>query len=105
MRASSSGPTSDTVVRTGWPCSPKTSQNMTGDAVEVPSAPARARSTRSSTFALPPPGCDTPERSPLTSAAKTGTPMRQNASASTCSVTVLPVPRTIERPAWLPDGG
>ena len=48
--------------------------------------------TRSSTLALPPPGCETPERSPLMSAAKTGTPARLNASARTCRVTVLPVP-------------
>src|SRR5262249_11739826 len=33
-----------------------------------------------------------PERSPLTSAMNTGTPMRENPSASTCRVTVLPVP-------------
>jgi hypothetical protein len=33
-----------------------------------------------------------PVRSPLTSAMKTGTPMREKPSASFCSVTVLPVP-------------
>jgi hypothetical protein len=33
-----------------------------------------------------------PVRSPLTSAMKTGTPMREKLSASVCSVTVLPVP-------------
>jgi hypothetical protein len=33
-----------------------------------------------------------PVRSPLTSAMNTGTPMREKRSASTCSVTVLPVP-------------
>ena len=33
-----------------------------------------------------------PDRSPLMSAAKTGTPAREMASASTCSVLVLPVP-------------
>ena len=33
-----------------------------------------------------------PERSPLMSAANTGTPAREKPSASTCSVTVLPVP-------------
>ncbi len=47
---------------------------------------------RASTFSLPPPGWETPERSPLMSAAKTGTPILLNASASTCSDTVLPVP-------------
>ena len=91
MRASSSGPTSDAVVRTGWPCSPNTSQNIAGEPSngqgERPSC-----ATRSSTLALPPPGWVMPERSPLMSAAKTGTPARLNASASTCRVTVLPVP-------------
>ena len=38
------------------------------------------------------PAAATPERSPLMSAANTGTPARANPSASTCSVTVLPVP-------------
>ena len=33
-----------------------------------------------------------PERSPFTSAANTGTPIRLKASAITCRVTVLPVP-------------
>ena len=33
-----------------------------------------------------------PDRSPLMSAAKTGTPAREMASASTCRVLVLPVP-------------
>ena len=32
MRASSSGPISEIVARTGWPCSPNTSQNTTGHA-------------------------------------------------------------------------
>ena len=34
MRESSSGPISETVVRTGWPCSPKASQNTTGHGFE-----------------------------------------------------------------------
>ena len=38
------------------------------------------------------PGAEMPERSPLTSAMKTGTPMRENFSPITWSVTVLPVP-------------
>ena len=33
-----------------------------------------------------------PVRSPFTSARKTGTPMREKRSASTCRETVLPVP-------------
>ena len=38
------------------------------------------------------PAAAMPDRSPLTSARNTGTPMREKCSASTCSVTVLPVP-------------
>ncbi len=33
-----------------------------------------------------------PDKSPLTSAMKTGTPISDSACASTCKVTVLPVP-------------
>ncbi len=38
------------------------------------------------------PGLDRPARSPLTSAMNTGTPSCENPSASTCRVTVFPVP-------------
>jgi hypothetical protein len=38
------------------------------------------------------PAAPRPLRSPFTSARKTGTPRRENPSASTCRVTVLPVP-------------
>ena len=38
------------------------------------------------------PATQMPERSPFTSAQKTGTPAAENCSAMTCSVTVLPVP-------------
>ncbi len=38
------------------------------------------------------PLAEMPERSPLMSAANTGTPASEKPSASTCSVTVLPVP-------------
>ena len=38
------------------------------------------------------PGVAIPERSPLISAIKVGTPISENASANTFSVTVLPVP-------------
>ena len=37
-------------------------------------------------------GSEMPDRSPLMSAANTGTPASEKPSASTCSVTVLPVP-------------
>ena len=44
-----------------------------------------------------------PDRSPLMSAANTGTPAREKPSASTCSVTVLPVPvAPVTRPCRLP---
>ena len=38
------------------------------------------------------PGTPIPERSPLMSAAKTGTPFAESCSASSCKVLVLPVP-------------
>ena len=38
------------------------------------------------------PACEIPERSPFTSARKTGTPSSLNASASLRNVTVYPVP-------------
>ena len=38
------------------------------------------------------PGRDRPETSPLTSWTTTGTPAADSPSASTCTVTVLPVP-------------
>ena len=41
-----------------------------------------------------------PERSPFTSAMNTGTPMRENSSASTCRVTVLPVPVAPATSPW-----
>src|SRR5262249_50787369 len=47
---------------------------------------------RSFSFGVSDPAAATPERSPLTSARNTGTPIREKLSASTWSVTVLPVP-------------
>src|SRR5205085_2254078 len=91
MRPSSSGPMSDTVARTGWPCSPNTSHSVVGAAKD-----SRAGSLRSliAASSLPPslPGWLMPVRSPLMSARKTGTPICENFSAIACSVTVLPVP-------------
>jgi len=89
-RASRSGPISEIVARTGWPCSPKTSQNTVvnwSGSYFTPISSARLRKG-----GLESPGAAMPERSPLMSAAKTGTPSRAKPSASTCSVTVLPVP-------------
>ncbi len=86
-----SGPISDIVVRTGCPCSPYISQNVTGNASGEWSV-IFSNFTRSSTFALPPPSRHMPERSPFTSAINTGTPSRLNCSARVWSVTVFPVP-------------
>ena len=90
IRDSSSGPISVTVARTGWPCSPNTSQNTVENwsgwnARPISVARLRMKSLASPTSAMP-------ERSPLMSAANTGTPARANPSAITCSETVLPVP-------------
>ena len=91
MRASSSGPMSETVARTGWPCSPYTSQNTVGQPAKAgASTPISFR--RSSNLGDAAPAWLMPERSPLTSAMKTGTPSADRRSAMTCSVTVLPVP-------------
>ena len=48
--------------------------------------------SRSRNFGVIEPAAARPDRSPLTSARNTGTPSREKLSASTCSVTVLPVP-------------
>ena len=90
-RDSSSGPISEMVARIGWPCSPNRSQNTTGNSSgSIVEAQLLARARRRP--AWPRPTCEMPERSPLMSAAKTGTPAREKPSASTCRVTVLPVP-------------
>ena len=51
-----------------------------------------SRSTRSLSLGVMVPGWLMPDRSPLTSAMNTGTPIALNPSAIFCSVTVLPVP-------------
>ena len=91
MRPSSRGPMSDTVARTGWPCSPYTSQNTVGQP-ENAGAGTPTSFRRSSNLGDVLPGWLNPARSPLTSAMKTGTPSDDRRSAITCSVTVLPVP-------------
>ena len=91
MRASSSGPMSETVARTGWPCAPNTSQSVVGQAKG--SVSGRPRSARMAfTLGGSAPRWLMPVRSPFTSAMNTGTPMRLKLSASVCSVIVLPVP-------------
>ena len=82
---------SETVARTGCPLLPNTSQKTTG------LAPNAGMSTpmffnRSASFGDGAPAAAMPARSPLTSAMNVGTPMRDNCSAMTCSVTVFPVP-------------
>ena len=101
MRDNRSGPTSNTVARMGWPCSPNKSQNITGNSSVSYSKPmSLARLTKAS---LASPGSAIPDRSPLISAANTGTPAREKPSAMVCSVTVLPVPvAPVTRPWRLP---
>ncbi len=48
--------------------------------------------SRSLTFGVGLPGAAIPDTSPLTSAMNAGTPIRENDSAISCIVTVLPVP-------------
>src|SRR3954453_6240270 len=100
IRASNNGPISVTVARTGWPCSPNTSQNTvenwSGSNLR-PISLARLRMK-----SLPSPTSEMPDRSPLISAANTGTPARAKPSAMTCSDTVLPVPvAPVTRPCRL----
>ena len=90
-RASSSGPRSETVARTGWPFSPKISHTTTGFACGCQSVTPMFFS-RSSSFSDAVPSWAMPVKSPFTSAIKTGTPILENDSASFCRVTVFPVP-------------
>ena len=100
MRESSSGPISETVARTGWPCSPNTSQNTVENWSGWNASPISA--ARLTIKSLASPVSEMPERSPLMSAANTGTPARANPSAITCSETVLPVPvAPVTRPCRL----
>ena len=58
----------------------------------TPARRCRSPSAARAASATAEPAAASPDRSPLTSARKTGTPIREKCSASTCSVTVLPVP-------------
>ena len=100
-----SGPRSEIVARTGNPRRPNTSQNTTGLAAHAGSAmPVPFNHSRS--FGDGEPAAARPERSPLTSARKTGTPSREKCSASTWSVTVLPVPvAPVTRPCRFASAG
>ena len=81
----------ETVARIGKPCSPKTSKKRVGQPANcgfsMPNSGMR--------FSMKPlslPAWLMPERSPFISAMKQGTPAWEKVSASTCRVTVLPVP-------------
>src|SRR5687768_17046060 len=67
------------------------SQNVTGHAIHCGSSSLSCAS-RSFIFGETAPATERPARSPLMSAMNTGTPINENRSANTCSVTVLPVP-------------
>ena len=94
-RASSSGPISLIVVRTGWPAWPNRSQKITGLSPcaqsLMPISSARALNG-AKLGAIGDPDMAIPARSPFTSDTKTGTPARLKPSAMPWSVTVLPVP-------------
>lgn len=76
-RESSSGPRSDTVARIGCPFSAKISQGTTGHACGDQSATCKASNLFCS-FSESVPAAAIPDKSPFTSAKKTGTPMREN---------------------------
>jgi len=90
IRAIKSGPISDTVARTGCPFWPYRSQNTVGAALGLSVSPIPV--ARAISFSLGAPGWLMPERSPFTSAQKTGTPASEKPCARICRVTVLPVP-------------
>ena len=98
IREISRGPISETVARMGWPASPNRSQNTTGAAAGCSSrfiALARA-----SIFSLGAPAAAIPQRSPLISAANTGTPASEKPWARVWRVTVLPVPVAPATKPW-----
>ena len=100
IRDSNSGPISVTVARTGWPCSPNTSQNTVENWSGWKLRPISLARLRMKSLASP--TSEIPDRSPLISAANTGTPARAKPSAITCSDTVLPVPvAPVTRPCRL----
>src|SRR6478609_1480681 len=100
IRASNNGPISVTVARTGWPCSPNTSQNTVENWSGWKLRPISLARLRMKS--LPSPTSEIPDKSPLISAANTGTPARAKPSAMTCSETVLPVPvAPVTRPCRL----
>gem|GEM_PF-4581940 len=102
----SRGPKSDTVARSGTPVPiPPRDVNWTGQPRPVQSWPIASVRSVSLGFAWA--AALMPVRSPLMSEAKTGTPARDSCSASTCRVTVLPVPVAPAMSPWrfiMPSG-
>jgi len=87
----STGPKLDIVARSGTPtpCAPR-AKNSVGHPSGVHAWPIFC--VRAVNFSLTTPGDAKPDRSPLMSAAKTGTPAAEICSAINCKVFVLPVP-------------
>ncbi len=97
--ASSWGPKADTAARTGTPGPwPPRDRKVTGKPAGLHSS--CISSTRDVTRSLTSPGRLSPLRSPLTSAANTGTPMADSCSAMSWRVLVLPVPVAPAMSPW-----
>ena len=92
MRASSSGPMSLTVARTGWPCFAEHVPQRGGAGGRARRVDAALLQDGGELLSPTVPAWVMPVRSPFTSAMKTGTPSRLKFSARVCSVMVLPVP-------------
>ena len=89
--ASRIGPKEWTVARTRAPSAPLSDSSSTG--CPCPSKVQASEAHRSGTCgASAVPGCDTPVRSPFTSATNTGTPRSESWPAISWRVFVLPVP-------------
>ena len=85
------GPNDVMVARSGSPePSPPNASSSTGQATPDQVCPTSV--ARAVTLSLVSPACARPDRSPLMSAASTGTPAAESCSAISCSVLVLPVP-------------
>ncbi len=102
-RDSKSGPTSETVVRIGWPSTPNRSQKTTGNAANLYSSVKPMSAARLARKSFGVPASASPATSPFTSAQKTGTPAAEKPSEITWRLTVLPVPvAPVMRPCRLP---
>ena len=105
MRESSSGPMSEIVARTGWPCLPNTSQNTTGQAAKR--ASSLSGLMRSATRAFAPPALAMPGKVAFhVGHEHRHADRRETPAPATCSVTVLPVPvAPVIRPWRLASAG